>query len=87
MAEKCGYSASHFMRWFKEAAGSGFAGYLIEYRLSRAAQDLRSTNDTILKISEANGFDNLSNFNRLFKKKFGMTPGQFRRQSFSPPPK
>lgn len=80
MADECGYSASHFMRWFREAAGSGFVSYLIEYRLGKAAMALRDTDDTILKISEACGFDNLSNFNRLFKKKFDMTPGQFRRQ-------
>lgn len=85
MAEECGYSASHFMRWFKDMTGSGFAGYLIEYRLSKAALALRDTNDTILDISERTGFDNLSNFNRLFKKKFDMTPSQFRRQSIAMP--
>lgn len=58
MARECGYSASHFMRWFKDVTGSGFAGYLIEYRLGKAAQALRDTDDTILKISEASGFDN-----------------------------
>lgn len=80
MARTVGYSASHFMRWFKEMTGVGFGAYLIEFRLERAAQALRSTQDTILAISEQNGFDNLSNFNRLFKKKFQMTPSQFRRQ-------
>lgn len=85
MAEECGYSASHFMRWFKDMTGSGFAGYLIEYRLSKAALALRDTNDTILDISERTGFDNLSNFNRLFKKKFDMTPSRFRRQSIAIP--
>lgn len=82
IAEECGYSPSHFMRWFKEAAGIGFHGYLTEYRLSKAAQALRNTSDSILEISEQTGFDNLSNFNRLFKKKFEMTPSQFRRQEF-----
>ena len=82
MADKCGYSASHFMRWFKEMTGFGFAGYLIEYRLGKSALALRNTDDTILTISETHGFDNLSNFNRLFKKRFGMTPSQFRNQRF-----
>lgn len=81
IASACGYSASHFMRWFKNMTGSGFIGYLIEYRLGRAALALRDTDDTILNISEANGFDNLSNFNRLFKKKYGITPSQFRKQT------
>lgn len=78
IAAECGYSASHFMRWFKDATGSGFTAYLIEYRLNKAALALRDTDDTILGISEKTGFDNLSNFNRLFKKKFKMTPSQFR---------
>ena len=80
MADECGYSPSHFMRWFKDVTGTGFAAYLIEYRLNKASLSLRNTNDTILSISEQNGFDNLSNFNRLFKKRFEMTPSQFRRQ-------
>lgn len=78
MACRCGYSASHFMRWFKEMTGVGFNAYLIEYRLNRAAHELRAGNQTILSIAEKSGFDNLSNFNRLFKKKFGITPSQFR---------
>lgn len=83
IASECGYSASHFMRWFKEATGTGFTSYLIEYRLNKAAQILRAnTDDTILEIAEKTGFDNLSNFNRLFKKRFDMTPSQFRRQKF-----
>lgn len=78
MADECGYSASHFMRWFKDVTGSGFTNYLIEYRLNKAALALKESDDTILYIAEKNGFDNLSNFNRLFKKKFEMTPSQFR---------
>lgn len=79
MACHCGYSASHFMRWFKEKTGVGFNSYLIEYRLDRAAHELRSGNLTILEIAEKSGFDNLSNFNRLFRKRFEMTPSQFRK--------
>lgn len=82
IADECGYSASHFMRWFKDATGLSFTKYLIEYRLSKAASELRDTNRTILDISERNGFDNLSNFNRLFKSKFDMTPSRFRHQNF-----
>lgn len=79
MAEECGYSESHFMRWFKENTGIGFAGYLIEYRLEKAALALRNSRDTVLQISEQAGFDNLSNFNRLFKKRFETTPSRFRK--------
>ncbi len=78
-ADVCGYSESHFMRWFKEATGRSFGGYLIEYRLERAAYALRNSGDTVLEIAEQTGFENLSNFNRLFRKRFEMTPSAFRR--------
>lgn len=81
MAEECGYSASHFMRWFKENTGFGFNGYLIEYRLNHAADALRNSDATILDIASESGFDNLSNFNRLFKKRFHKTPSEFRKQN------
>lgn len=80
MAKECGYSSSHFMRWFKENTGFGFNRYLIEYRLNRAADALRNSNDTIINIASNTGFENLSNFNRLFKKRFLMTPTEFRKE-------
>ncbi len=78
-ADECGDSESHFMRWFRDGAGISFNGYLIAYRLEKAAYALRNGNETILQIAEQCGFDNLSNFNRLFRKKFEMTPSQFRK--------
>jgi len=83
MANECGYSASHFMRWFKENTGFSFNNYLIEYRLNRAAEELRKGKDTIINIANDVGFDNLSNFNRLFKKRFLMTPSEFRKECLS----
>ena len=80
MADECGYSASHFMRWFKEMTGTSFMEYLIEFRIGKAAQELKVTNDTILEIAQRTGFDNISNFNRLFKKRLGVTPSQFRKE-------
>lgn len=80
MADSCNYSPSHFMRWFKEMTGSSFMEYLIEYRLGKAAEELKLTDDTILEIAQRTGFDNISNFNRLFKKRLGVTPTQFRKE-------
>ena len=81
MAKEYGYSASHFMRWFKENTGFSFNNYLIEYRLNRAAEELRKGEDTIINIANDVGFENLSNFNRLFKKRFLMTPSEYRNQN------
>lgn len=80
MAKESGYSSSHFMRWFKENTGFSFNEYLIEYRLNRATEQLRKSDETIINIASSNGFDNLSNFNRLFKKRFLMTPTEYRNE-------
>lgn len=80
MAAGCGYSASHFMRWFRDITGYSFHAYLVELRLNRAADALLHGDDSIVTVAAQTGFDNLSNFNRLFKKRFGTTPSQFRKQ-------
>ena len=79
MAELCFYSKSYFMKFFKESMGMSFITYLNDYRLETAANKLRATDDNILEIAEACGFDNLSYFNRSFKKKYGITPGKYRK--------
>lgn len=82
IADKCGYSESHFMRWFKNMTGSSFGTYLIDYRLEKAAALLKTSPLTVLDIAVQSGFDNISNFNRLFKKRFTLTPNQFRKTNF-----
>lgn len=77
-AAECGCSASHFMRWFKKMTGTTFGVYLNERRLATAAELLRTTDDTVLSIAEQAGFENLSNFNRRFKARYGVTPRQYR---------
>lgn len=78
MAELCHYSPSHFMKFFKEHMKTGFIHYLNDYRLTMAHRMLGTSSDNILEIAQKNGFDNLSYFNRLFKKKYGVTPRQIR---------
>ena len=78
MAKLAGFSESHFMRFFKEAFGVSFVTYLNDYRLSMAARLLLSSEDTVLSISQQVGFENLSHFNRQFKKKYNKTPREYR---------
>ena len=80
ISQVCYYSKLHFMKFFKESMGMGFIQYLNDYRLSVASQMLLATEDSILDIAEKTGFENLSYFNRVFKRKYGVPPGQFRRQ-------
>lgn len=79
MAALSGYSASHFMKFFRQVMGCSFISWLDRYRLAMAARMLKVTTDSILTVSSSAGYSNLSYFNRSFKARYGMTPGQYRR--------
>lgn len=79
MAKLTFYSKSHFMKFFKVHMGTGFTKYLNDYRLAMAARLLKSSDESILMIAEESGFDNLSYFNRIFKRKYGVSPGSYRK--------
>lgn len=78
IAEFCHYSPSHFMRFFKTHTGMSFTSYVNDFRVTEARALLTSTNDSILEISQKCGFTNVSNFNRMFKRKYGVSPRQIR---------
>lgn len=78
MADLAGFSESHFMKFFKNTMGVTFTSYLNSYRLTMAGRLLLQSDDTILSIATEVGFDNLSYFNRTFKKQYGMTPSAYR---------
>ena len=77
-ADYMGFSESHFMKFFKQHLHSTFTSYLNGYRLTIAARLLLTEDDSILSISERTGFNNLSYFNRLFKKEYQMSPREYR---------
>ena len=77
----CFYSKSYFMKFFKETMGMGFIQYLNDYRLEIAAKMLLDTSDNILDVALNTGFENLSYFNRCFKRKYGVTPRKYRTQN------
>lgn len=81
MAVEAGLSESHFMKFFKNTMGVSFLEYLNDYRLTMASRMLLSSDDSILTIASECGYDNLSYFNRLFKKRFSMTPREYRKVS------
>lgn len=80
IAEETGLSPSHFMKYFKNTMGTSFIDYLNEYRLTMASRLLISSDSSILDIASEVGFDNLSYFNRVFKKRFGQTPSAYRKE-------
>lgn len=84
MAQEVGLSQSHFMKYFKNTMGTSFIDYLNEYRLTMASRLLVSSDSSILAIASEVGFDNLSYFNRSFKKRFGQTPREYRKLQHPP---
>ena len=85
VAAACGFSESHFMRYFRKTMGASFVEYLKDYRLTMAARLLTTSDSTVLDVASAVGFDSLSWFNRAFKARYKMTPNQFRRTREQPP--
>jgi len=67
-----------FSRFFKTHTGISFIDSLLEIRLGHASRLLIDTNQPVAEVAYHCGFNNISNFNRLFKKKKGCTPKQFR---------
>ncbi|MGT2845648.1 helix-turn-helix transcriptional regulator [Streptococcus massiliensis] len=80
LANYCGYSATHFMNFFKKHLGVSCIEYLIQFRLRKAAELLQHSTISVLEIAQQIGFNNLSNFNRQFKKYYQMTPSQYRKK-------
>lgn len=78
IANEAGLSQSHFMKYFKNTMGATFIDYLNEYRLTMASRLLVSSDSSILDIAAEAGFENLSYFNRVFKKRFDQTPSAYR---------
>ena len=78
LAGMVGMSPSSFSRFFKQHTNRTLTSYLIDMRLGQAARALVDTSMNISEICYACGFNNLSNFNRIFKAKKGMTPREFR---------
>jgi AraC-like DNA-binding protein len=67
-----------FSRFFKLRTGKTFVDTLNEVRLGHASRLLIDTTQSINEIAYRCGFNNMSNFNRIFKKKKGCTPKEFR---------
>ncbi|MCR4854269.1 MAG: AraC family transcriptional regulator [Prevotella sp.] len=78
LAEIAGMSPSAFSRFFKLHTGRNLSDYIIDIRLGYAARMLVDTSRSISEISFQCGFNNLSNFNRIFKRKKGCAPSEFR---------
>lgn len=71
-------SPSHLAHLLKERAGVNYKHHLTKLRIEAAKKLLRTTNLTIYAIAEAVGYQNATNFYRLFRRETGLTPAEYR---------
>lgn len=67
-------------RLIKQRTGKSFIDLLNEIRIGFAARQMVDSDMSISEICFSNGFNNISNFNRTFRKKQGLTPTEFRQK-------
>ncbi|MFO1476779.1 MAG: helix-turn-helix domain-containing protein [Verrucomicrobiota bacterium] len=81
LARLCGCSPRHFNRLFRSHFGVSARERQTELRLQKASQVLADTDAKIIQVALECGYRNLSLFNSLFKRRFGLTPSEWRRRN------
>lgn len=78
LASIVGMTPTAFSRFFKLRTGRSISDYIIDVRLGHASRMLVDSTTSVAEICYDCGFNNISNFNRVFKKKKGHSPKSFR---------
>src|SRR4051812_36412294 len=73
-----GMSRATFARQFQRHAGKSFSTFLNQVRLQAVCRALRDSEEPVGAIALNHGFNQLSFFNRLFRREFGMSPTRYR---------
>lgn len=80
LAEKYHYSVAYLSRMIKKETGFSFSEILNSIRLAQAAELLQKDCGKISMAGEMAGFSDQKYFSQVFKKAFGVSPGEFRKQ-------
>ncbi len=80
-----GMSRATFSRQFRQHTGKPFAAFLNQVRLQAVCRALRDSTDNVGQIALNHGFNQLSFFNRLFRRELGVSPKHYRAGSGRPP--
>ena len=83
-AELVEMAETAFSRFFKAKTGITFVDYLNDIRIGHASRLLIDTTSPIAEIAQECGFTSLTNFNRIFKKRKGLVPKDFREKHGTP---
>lgn len=83
LARESGCSVSHFSRTFAAVLGERPQEFAIGVRLERARELLATTGLPVGEVAAAAGFADIFYFSRLFKRRAGVTPSEFRRQALA----
>ena len=86
VAEKFGFSKEYFCRFFKKHTGEAFHQYLTKCRVLQAEKLLSKSSMKISQIAQETGFSDEVSFIQYFRKYYGCTPGNYRKEMLSPPP-
>ena len=74
VARRAGYSKWHLQRIFKEHTGQPLGEYIRAKKLQKSIERLAHSNEPILNVAIALGFDSQQSFNRSFKRQYGRRP-------------
>lgn len=80
VAEEIGLTPTYFSSLFKKETGETFVEYLTRLRMEEAMRLLRDTDEKIYSVAEKTGYSDAGYFSYIFKKKYGISPIQYRRQ-------
>ncbi|MBN1583105.1 MAG: response regulator [Anaerolineae bacterium] len=81
VAKTFNLSPNYFSTVFSQEIGETFRDYLNNLRIDRAKELLRTTNIKCIEVARQSGYNDSHYFSTFFKKKTGLTPQQFRKQS------
>ncbi len=81
LSDMLNVSEEYFCRLFKAKTNVSPGQHLIHLKIQSAMQDLLNTDDTLEIIAKRNGFSNSNYFGKVFKKKVGVTPLQYRNRT------
>lgn len=81
LARVANYSTYHFIRFFKNATGKTPFEYFMDIKIEKAADMLQNQDMSVTEVCYTCGFTNPSHFTTVFKRKKGITPSQYQKQS------